>query len=210
MPEDLLLATGKLNSIAQSRLAEHAARGEEALAAIPEFEEMARWVRWHHERPDGQGLPGQAARSLDPAGGQDTRGGAGLRRDGAGPAPPPGHGAPRRRREKLSAGIDTEFDGVVVRALLRILETESEGYRMADDHRFVFPAPETKGGARTRTYPICAPKMASAGSSPDSTVRAPIERDETEDMRPTKIGTDGTASPRIGLFRVALAGCRRR
>jgi HD-GYP domain-containing protein (c-di-GMP phosphodiesterase class II) len=45
-------------------------------------------------------------------------------------------------REKLSAGIDTEFDGVVVRALLRILETESEGYRMADDHRFVFPAPD--------------------------------------------------------------------
>jgi HD-GYP domain-containing protein (c-di-GMP phosphodiesterase class II) len=45
-------------------------------------------------------------------------------------------------REKLSAGIDTEFDGVVVRAILRILETESEGYRMADDHRFVFPTPD--------------------------------------------------------------------
>jgi hypothetical protein len=51
-------------------------------------------------------------------------------------------------REKLSAGIDTEFDGVVVRALLRILETESEGYRMADDHRFVFPAPEHRRRAR--------------------------------------------------------------
>ena len=45
-------------------------------------------------------------------------------------------------RERLGAGTDTEFDGVVVRALLRILDTESEGYRMADDHRFVFPAPE--------------------------------------------------------------------
>ena len=57
LPEDLLLATGKPNSIAQSRLAEHAARGEEALAAVPEFEEMASWVRWHHERPDGRGYP---------------------------------------------------------------------------------------------------------------------------------------------------------
>ena len=57
LPEDLLLATGKLNSIAQSRLAEHPARGEEALAAIPEFEEMASWVRWHHERPMVKGLP---------------------------------------------------------------------------------------------------------------------------------------------------------
>jgi hypothetical protein len=51
-------------------------------------------------------------------------------------------------REKLSAGIDTEFDGVVVRALLRLLDTESEGYRRADDHRFVFPVPESRGGAR--------------------------------------------------------------
>jgi len=42
--------------------------------------------------------------------------------------------------------IDTEFDGVVVRALLRILDTESEGYHMADDHRFVFPSLD--GGAR--------------------------------------------------------------
>jgi hypothetical protein len=51
-------------------------------------------------------------------------------------------------REKLSAGIDTEFDGVVVRALLRLLDTESEGYRRADDHRLVFPVPESRGGAR--------------------------------------------------------------
>jgi hypothetical protein len=51
-------------------------------------------------------------------------------------------------RETLSAGIDTEFDGVVVRALLRLLDTESEGYRRADDHRFVFPVPESKGGAK--------------------------------------------------------------
>jgi len=56
---------------------------------------------------------------------------------------------PAEAREKLSAGIDTEFDGVVVRALLRLLDTESEGYRMADDHRFVFPSLESKGGARS-------------------------------------------------------------
>jgi hypothetical protein len=51
---------------------------------------------------------------------------------------------PPEARERLSAGIGTEFDGVVVRAFLRILDTESEGYRMADDHRFVFPAPEDR------------------------------------------------------------------
>lgn len=147
LPEELLLVTGKPNSIAQSRLAEHPARGGEALAAIPEFEEMAGWVRWHHERPDGRGYPDKlrgawiplearilavaqayAAMVLD----QPSRPGMSF----------------AEAREKLSAGIDTEFDGVVVRALLRILETESEGYRMADDHRFVFPAPEHRRSAR--------------------------------------------------------------
>jgi HD-GYP domain-containing protein (c-di-GMP phosphodiesterase class II) len=147
LPEDLLLATGRLNSIARSRLAEHPGRGEEALAAVPEFEEMASWVRWHHERPDGRGYPDKlrgpwipleakilavaqayAAMVLD----QPRRPGMSF----------------AEAREELSAGINTEFDGVVVRALLRILETESEGYRMADDHRFVFPTPEHAKRAR--------------------------------------------------------------
>jgi hypothetical protein len=144
LPEELLQATGKLNSIAQAQLTEHPARGERALTAIPEFEQMASWVRWHHERPDGRGYPDKlrgpwipleakilavaqayAAMVLD----QPSRPGMDF----------------AEAREKLSAGIDTEFEGVVVRAFLRILDTESEGYRMADDHRFVFPAPEDRG-----------------------------------------------------------------
>jgi HD-GYP domain-containing protein (c-di-GMP phosphodiesterase class II) len=149
LPEDLLLATGKLNSVAQSRLAEHPARGEDALAAIPEFEEMAGWVRWHHERPDGRGYP-------------DKLRGAWIPLEAKILAVAQAYAAmmldqPRRPgmsfaevREKLGAGIDTEFDGVVVRAILRILETESEGYRMADDHRFVFPTPDH----RRRAMPI--------------------------------------------------------
>jgi HD-GYP domain-containing protein (c-di-GMP phosphodiesterase class II) len=146
LPDEMLLATGRPNSIARSRLDEHPARGEEALAAIAEFEEMAKWVRWHHERPDGRGYPDKlrgpwiplearilsvaqayAAMILD----QPSRPGMTC----------------AQAREKLSAGLDTEFDGVVVRALLRLLDTESEGYRMADDHRFVFPPLE--GGARS-------------------------------------------------------------
>jgi HD-GYP domain-containing protein (c-di-GMP phosphodiesterase class II) len=144
MPEELLLATGKLNSVAQHHLAEHPARGEKALAAIPEFEEMASWVRWHHERPDGRGYPDKLRGSWIPLEAKIlavAQAYAAMvldqpRRPGIGFA---------EAREKLSMGIDTEFDGVVVRAFLRILDTESEGYRMADDHRFVFPAPEERG-----------------------------------------------------------------
>jgi len=147
LPEELLLAAGKLNSIAQHQFAEHPARGEKALAAVPEFEEMATWVRWHHERPDGRGYPDKLRGSWIPLEAKIlavAQAYAAMvldqpRRPGMGFA---------QAREKLSAGIDTEFDGVVVRAFLRILDTESEGYRMADDHRFVFPTPEERGRAR--------------------------------------------------------------
>jgi hypothetical protein len=144
LPEDLLTA-GKPNSIAQSRLAEHPARGEEALAAIPEFEEMASWVRWHHERPDGRGYPDKLRAPWIPLEAKILAVAQAYAAMVLDKPSRPGMSFPEAR-EKLSAGIDTEFDGVVVRALLRILETESEGYRMADDHRFVFPAPDHRRG----------------------------------------------------------------
>ncbi|MBA2345052.1 MAG: HD domain-containing protein [Rubrobacter sp.] len=138
LPEELLLATGKLNSIAQHQLSEHPALGERVLAAVPEFEEMASWVRWHHERPDGRGYPDKLrgpwipteAKTLTVAQSYAAMILDQPRRPGMDPS---------EARGNLGAGIDTQFDGVVVRAFLRILDTESEGYRMADDHRFVFP-----------------------------------------------------------------------
>jgi HD-GYP domain-containing protein (c-di-GMP phosphodiesterase class II) len=145
LPDEMLLATGRPNSIARSHLDEHPARGEEALAAIAEFQEMAGWVRWHHERPDGRGYPDKLrgpwipleAKILSVAQAYAAMILDQPRRPGMTCA---------QAREQLSAGLDTEFDGVVVRALLRLLDTESEGYRMADDHRFVFPSLE--GGTR--------------------------------------------------------------
>ena len=143
LPDDLLLATGKLNSIAWSRLAEHPARGEKALAAISEFEEMAGWVRWHHERPDGRGYPDKLRGSWIPLEAKILAVAQAYAAMVLDQPRRPGRGS-AEAREELSAGIDTEFDGVVVRAFLRILDTESEGYRMADDYRFVFPAPEER------------------------------------------------------------------
>jgi HD-GYP domain-containing protein (c-di-GMP phosphodiesterase class II) len=147
MPEELLLATGKLNSIAQHQLAEHSARGEKTLAAIPEFEEMAGWVRWHHERPDGRGYPDKLRGSWIPLEAMILAVAQAYAAMVLDQPHRPGMGF-AGAREQLSAGIDTEFDGVVVRAFLRILDTESAGYRMADDHRFIFPAPEERERAR--------------------------------------------------------------
>lgn len=144
LPDELLLANGRLNSIAQSRLAEHPVRGEETLAAIPEFEEMASWVRWHHERPDGRGYPDKLRGSWIPLEAKMLAVAQAYAAMVLDQPHRPGKGF-AEAREQLTTGIDTEFDGVVVRAFLRILDTESDGYRMADDHRFAFPAPGPRG-----------------------------------------------------------------
>ena len=151
LPEELLVSTGKVNSLAWNQITDHPVRGEQVLAAVPEYREMASWVRWHHERPDGRGYPDKlrgpwipleakilcisqayAAMVLDQP-----------RRPGLGHA---------RAREELGANADEQFDGLLVRAFLRILDSETEGYRMADDHRFAFPA-SGEPGRRDRQMP---------------------------------------------------------
>nr|MBA2440932.1 HD domain-containing protein [Rubrobacter sp.] len=143
LPEELLRQTGKPNSLAQCRLSEHPARSQQALCAVPEFQEMASWVRWHHERPDGRGYPDKLrgpwipleSRVLGVAQAYSALVLDQPRRAGVGTA---------KAREELLRGLDTEFDGPVVKAFLRILDTETEGYRMADDRRFLFPEPGTE------------------------------------------------------------------
>ena len=166
LPDELLTATGRLNSLAKSQIAEHPVRGQEALAAVPEFREMASWVRWHHERPDGRGYPDKlrgrwipleakilglaqayAAMVLD----QPRR---------------PGISSEIARRE-ISACIDTKFDGMVIRAFLRILDTETEGYRMADDSRFVFPAPEEVSGTLGEAFDQTLKLTNADGATPE-------------------------------------------
>lgn len=143
-PTELLVATGTLNSIAKARIYEHPVLGEKALSSVPEFAEIAKWVRWHHERPDGRGYPDRLraawipleARVLAVAQAYAAMVLDQPRRPGLDPA---------AARRELNAGAGSRFDEVVVRAFLRILDTESEGYRSADDGRFGFNVP---GGDR--------------------------------------------------------------
>ena len=147
LPEEILVATGTLNSVARARLAEHPARGERILRSVRGFEDVASWVRWHHERPDGRGYPDKLrgpwipveAKILAVAQAYAAMVSDRPHRPGVGPA---------EARKRLTASIDAQFDGVVVRAFLRILDAESEGYRSADDHRFAFRGrPASRGAA---------------------------------------------------------------
>ena len=142
LPEELLLTPGRLNSIAKSQISEHPVRGEQALATVPELKEIASWVRWHHERIDGRGYPDKLRGPWIPSEAKILAVAQAYAAMVLDKPHRPGLKA-MEAREKLTARIDTEFDGAVVRDFLRILDTETEGYRMADDHRFVFPAPET-------------------------------------------------------------------
>ena len=147
LPEEVLLSAGKLNSVAQHQLVKHPVRGEAMLGSVPEYEELASWVRWHHERPDGRGYPDKLrgawipleAKILAVAQAYAAMVLDGPRRPGMTPA---------ESRREMGAGVDTQFDGLVVRAFLRILDTESEGYRMADDRRFSFPVPAGRAGPK--------------------------------------------------------------
>jgi len=108
--------------------------------------ELAVWVRYHHERPDGRGHPyglrgpwiPLEARILAVAGAYAALVVGGPRH------PATDFEAARRR---LCEGAGTGFDGEVVRAFLRVLDTAPPDYRRAAGPRFAYPPPEAPRGA---------------------------------------------------------------
>jgi HD-GYP domain-containing protein (c-di-GMP phosphodiesterase class II) len=139
VPDEVLLTPQeKLNSLGRARLEGHPVKGEEILQTVPGLPaEAARWVRWHHERADGTGYPDrlrgnwipQEARILAVASHY-----ASLILDG----PHAPALTPSGARREMVAGIGGAFDGDVVAALLRVLDTEDAPYASASDDRFTF------------------------------------------------------------------------
>jgi HD-GYP domain-containing protein (c-di-GMP phosphodiesterase class II) len=153
VPDDVLLVPEKrLNSLGRRHLQEHPVAGEEILSDLPGLEDAARWVRWHHERPDGTGYPDrlkgawvpQEAKMLAVASLY-----ASLVLDG--PNAPAVH--PAEARRILVAEMGKAVDEGVARILLRMLATEEGSYAAASDERFVFVGVtdvEGRGGVFTK------------------------------------------------------------
>jgi HD-GYP domain-containing protein (c-di-GMP phosphodiesterase class II) len=153
VPDDVLLVPEeRLNSLGRRHLQEHPVAGEEVLSDLPGLEDAARWVRWHHERPDGTGYPDrlkgawvpQEAKMLAVASLY-----ASLILDG--PSAPAVHHAEARRM--LVAEMGKGVDEGVARILLRLLATEEDSYAAASDERFVFVGVtdvEGRGGVFTK------------------------------------------------------------
>jgi hypothetical protein len=138
VPDDVLLVPEeRLNSLGRMHLEEHPVAGEEILSGLPGLGEAARWVRWHHERPDGTGYPDRLKGAWAP---QEARilAAASLYASLVLDGPSAPALAPAEARRTLIAEMGKAVDEGIARILLRLLAAESESYAAASDQRFVF------------------------------------------------------------------------
>jgi HD-GYP domain-containing protein (c-di-GMP phosphodiesterase class II) len=138
VPDDVLLVPEeRLNSLGRMHLEEHPIAGEGVLSGLPGLEEAARWVRWHHERPDGTGYPDRLKEAWTPQEAKILAVAslyASLVLDG----PSALALTPAEARQVLVAEIGKAADEGVTRILLRLLAGQDESYASASDERFVF------------------------------------------------------------------------
>ena len=138
VPDDVLLVPEeRLNSLGRSHLHEHPVAGEEVLADLPGLGDAARWVRWHHERPDGTGYPDRLKGAWTP---QEAKilAVSSLYASLVLDAPSAPALYPTEARRTLVAEMGKAVDEDVARILLRLLAAEKVSYAAASDERFVF------------------------------------------------------------------------
>jgi HD domain len=130
LPPGLLEKPGALTLEERRQMQEHSAIGERILAYVDEYSEIARVVRHHHERIDGQGYPdglGEediplVSRIIAVADAYNAMTSDRPYRD-AMPS--------RVARLRLAQAVDSQFDTSVVAAFEAILAGADEDYRVA-------------------------------------------------------------------------------
>jgi hypothetical protein len=136
LPPGLLEKPGALTLEERRQMQEHSAIGERILAYVDEYSEIARVVRHHHERIDGQGYP-------DGLGDEDiplvSRIIAVADAYNAMTSDRPYRDAMPSRvaRLRLAQAVDSQFDTSVVAAFEAILAGAEEDYRVAKRRDFL-------------------------------------------------------------------------
>jgi putative nucleotidyltransferase with HDIG domain len=128
LPAGILEKSGPLTLEERRRMEEHSAIGERILAKVDGFADIARIVRHHHERVDGNGYPDGLSnyaiplisRILCVADAYNAMTSGRPYRDAM---------ASRVARMRLAQGVETQFDTTVVAAFEAILAGASETYR---------------------------------------------------------------------------------
>jgi HD domain len=148
LPPGLLEKPGALTLEERRQMQEHSAIGERILAYVDEYSEIARVVRYHHERIDGQGYP-------DGLGDEDiplvSRIIAVADAYNAMTSDRPYRDAMPSRvaRLRLAQAVDSQFDTSVVAAFEAILAGADEDYRVAKRRDFLEFAQSTYESAPT-------------------------------------------------------------
>lgn len=136
LPPGLLEKPGALTLEERRQMEEHSIIGERILAQVDDYSEIARIVRHHHERIDGNGYPDGLAgeeipvlsRLIAVADAYDAMTSDRPYRDAM-----PSQVA----RMRLAQAVETQFDTTVVAAFEAILATADEAYRSGTRGRFV-------------------------------------------------------------------------
>ena len=137
LPPGLLEKPGALTLDERRQMQEHSAIGERILAHVDEYSEIARIVRHHHERIDGQGYPDGlvdediplVSRIIAVADAYNAMTSDRPYRD-AMPS--------RVARLRLAQAVDSQFDTAAVAAFEAILARADEQYRLARRRDFKF------------------------------------------------------------------------
>jgi putative nucleotidyltransferase with HDIG domain len=137
LPPGLLEKPGSLTLDERRQMEQHSVIGERILRKIDDYSEIAKIVRHHHERIDGEGYPDRlvgndiplVSRIITVADAYNAMTSARPYRD---PMPS------RLARWRLAQAMGTQFDTGVVAAFEAVLTQGSEDYRCAYGHGFEF------------------------------------------------------------------------
>ena len=135
LPASLLLKTGPLTLEERRQMQEHSAIGESILKKVDLYADVARIVRHHHERIDGEGYPDQLAGPEIPLLSRiiavaDSYNAMTSNR-------PYREAMPSRvARLRLAQAVESQLDTTAVAAFEAILAGATEEYRMAKREDF--------------------------------------------------------------------------
>jgi len=143
LPPGLLEKPGALTLDERRQMQEHSAIGERILARVDDYSEIARVVRHHHERVDGQGYPDGLEASVIP---MLSRIIAVADAYNAMTSDRPYRDAMPSRvaRLRLAQAVESQFDTTVVAAFEAILAGADELYRTGTRSDFRFEAQEDR------------------------------------------------------------------
>lgn len=148
LPAGLLEKAGPLTLEERRLMQDHSAIGERILANVETYAEIARIVRHHHERVDGNGYPDGLASDEIPV---LSRIIAVADAYNAMTSDRPYRDAMPSRvaRMRLAQAVESQFDTTVVAAFEAVLAGADDAYRLATHPDFSFEIQESRGDSRT-------------------------------------------------------------